>query len=345
MAPSQNTDDSGITRRQSLAAVVGVGTLAAAGCLGGGGAEGELSGTIDASGSNTVAPITSWAGENFQDAYPGVTVDVDPQGTGAGFQEFTRANSDIQSASRLITEEEIAIAEENDVEYSHYTVGLDGLAVVKNSANDWVDNITLDELKRIWEFESDVETWSDVRDEWPDEEIALHGRDSASGTFDYFTREITGGGEEIGNVRDDYSATSQTNEIMGAVADNEHGFGFGGVGYLRSIEDEQDIEAVPVESDVDGDFYLPIQENIESGIYSPLARPLFVYVNHATLAEEKTDLIGSFMRFYFNDQRDFARDEGFYATPQEQVEENHDEFEAVLDDLDVSLDEITVDRA
>ena len=345
------------TRRNVLTTAGAAAAFGLAGCSGNGnGGNGDnsgggngnggggLSGTIDASGSNTVAPITSWAGENFQNEYPDVLVDVDPQGTGAGFQEFCRANSDVQSASRFITDEEIDLCDDNDVDYDYLTLGLDGLAVVKNSENDWVDNITLEELDRIWTFESDVETWSDVRPEWPDREIALHGRDSASGTFDYFTREITGGGEEIGLVRDDYSATSQTNEIMGAVAGNVDGFGFGGVGYLRAIEDDEPIEAVPVESDVDGDFYLPQEENIESGLYSPLARPLFVYFNMARLREE-TDLLGSFGRFYVNDQQQFARDEGFYATPDETVDENHEKLDEMLNEIGSSPEELTVQRA
>ena len=344
-----------VSRRSVLAGTGAAAAFGFAGCIGGngnggnggsgnggssgnGGGSGGLSGTIDASGSNTVAPITSWAGENFQNEYPDVLVDVDPQGTGAGFQEFCRANSDVQSASRLITDEEIALCDENNVNYEFLEVGLDGLAVVKNSENDWVDNITLSELEQIWTFQSDVELWSDVRSEWPDREIALHARDSASGTFDYFTLEISG---EVGNIRDDYSATSQTNEIMGAVADNVDGFGWGGVGYLRSIEDDQPIEAVPVESDQDGEFYLPEEENIESGAYSPLARPLFIYVNHAGL-EEQPDLIGSFCRYFFNNQADFARDEGFYAAPDEEAEANHERLNDVLDDLGIDGDELTI---
>ncbi|MFP8891700.1 PstS family phosphate ABC transporter substrate-binding protein [Natrialbaceae archaeon A-CW2] len=329
------------TRRQVLLGAGVAGVAGLAGCLGGDDSDG-LSGTIDASGSNTVAPITSWAGENFENEYPDVLVDVAPEGTGAGFQEFCRTNSDYQSASRMITEEEVDLCDENDVDYGFLEVGLDGLSVVKNSENDWVDNITLEELKTVWEFEAtgEVNLWSDVRDEWLDEEMQLHARDSASGTFDYFTREING---EIGNVRDDYSATSQTNEIMAAVADNLHGFGWGGLGYLRDIEDDQPIEAVPVESDADGDFYLPTQENIEEGLYSPLARPLFAFVNMASL-EERTDLIGSFGRFYTNDAQQFARDEGFYAAPDEVTEENHEKIDEWLEQVGASPDDLTVQR-
>nr|WP_240756820.1 PstS family phosphate ABC transporter substrate-binding protein [Natronorubrum bangense] len=342
---TDNTSEGDLTgfasRRTFLAGASMAGLTAIAGCMGGD--DSDLSGTIDASGSNTVAPITSWAGENFENEFSGVLVDVAPEGTGAGFQEFCRANSDYQSASRQITDDEIELCDENDVDYGFLEVGLDGLSVVKNSENDWVDEITLEELQRVWEFEAtgEVTLWSDVRDEWPDEEMQLHARDSASGTFDYFTREING---EIGNIRDDYSATSQTNEIMAAVADNEHGFGWGGLGYLREIEDDEPIEAVPVESDADGEFYVPTQENIEEGLYSPLARPLFAFVNLASL-EERTDLIGSFARFYTNDAQEFARDEGFYAAPDEVTEENHEKIDEWLEEVGSSPDDLTVQRA
>ncbi|MFP8958721.1 PstS family phosphate ABC transporter substrate-binding protein [Natrialbaceae archaeon A-CW3] len=355
---SENAGIGWETRRRFLLGAGAAGVAGIAGCLGGdddggngngnggnggngnggNGGNGGLSGTIDASGSNTVAPITSWAGENFENEFPDVLVDVAPEGTGAGFQEFCRQNSDVQSASRMITEEEVDLCSENSVNYGFLEVGLDGLAVVKNSENDWVDDITLEELKRVWEFESDVQTWSDIRPEWPDREIALHARDSASGTFDYFTENVIG---ERGYIRDDYSATSQTNEIMGAVADNVDGFGWGGLGYLRSIEDDQPIEAVPVESDVDGDFYLPSEQNIEDGLYSPLARPLFAFFNLASL-EERTDLIGSFARFYTNDAQQFARDEGFYAAPDAVTDENHEKIDEWLDEVGGSPDDLTV---
>ena len=328
------------SRRKFIVGASAIGIAGLAGCTGVLGGGDGLSGTIDASGSNTVAPITDWAGEQFSNEFPDVLVDVAPEGTGAGFQEFCRANSDVQSASRQITEDEIDLCAENDVDYDFLEVGLDGISVVKNSENDWVDTITLDELRQIWEFESDVETWSDVRSEWPDEEIQLHARDSASGTFDYFTEYING---EMGNIRDDYSATSQTNEIMGAVADNLHGFGWGGLGYLRAIEDDEPIEAVPVESDADGDFYLPTEENIEDGLYSPLARPLFAFFNMASL-EEEPELIGSFARFYTNNAQEFARDEGFYAAPDAVTEENHEKIDNWLDQVGASPDDLAVQR-
>jgi phosphate transport system substrate-binding protein len=201
----------------------------------------NLEGTIDCSGSNTVAPITSAAGEDFEAEYEGVSVAVNPEGTGAGFSDFATGGSDIQSASRDILDEEAEEAEANDVEYSRYEIGWDGLAVVKNAENDWMEEVTLDELNAVWEFESEIERWSDLDDEYPDEEIALWARDSDSGTFDYFTEEING---ELGSIRTDYSAHTDTGSIMEGIAESEYAFGWGGVGYFAEIGGEpgEDVE-------------------------------------------------------------------------------------------------------
>nr|WP_239639443.1 substrate-binding domain-containing protein [Halobiforma nitratireducens] len=134
MAPSQNSLGRGLSRRSAIASIGSIGALALAGCMGGD--EDGLSGTIQASGSNTVAPITQVAAEDFEAEFSGVGVNVEPEGTGAGFQEFCRANSAFQSASREITDEEIDLCDGNDVEYSHYTVGQDTLAVGINEDND-----------------------------------------------------------------------------------------------------------------------------------------------------------------------------------------------------------------
>ncbi|WP_331233602.1 substrate-binding domain-containing protein [Natronorarus salvus] len=189
-------------------------------------------GTVECSGSNTVAPVTDAAGEDFEAEHGGVTVAVNPEGTGAGFEDFSTGGSDIQSASREILDEEAEQAEENGVEYSHYEIGWDGLSVVKHAENDWIEEITLDELHEVWRFESEITQWSDIRDDYPDDEIELWGRDDDSGTFDYFTREING---EIGSIRTDYSAHTDTGSIMEGVAENQYAFGWGGVGYFTEL--------------------------------------------------------------------------------------------------------------
>lgn len=339
-----------VTRRALLAAGAGAGILIGAGYLTQDSHAGPA-GRIMGSGSNTVAPITDIAGEDFMATYGGAAVVVAPEGTGAGFQEFCRGNSDIQSASReMLTEEDVgegAIAEadlcdDHGIDYTRFTVGRDGLAVGVSEHNDWCEEITLDELTLIWDFESDVERWNDVRDEWPDERIALHGRDSGSGTFDYFTREING---DLGAIRDDYSATSQTDEIWDAVADNPHALGWGAVGHLRGLQRQGGtIRTVAVESDEEpGQFYHPTTEEIETGRYTPLARPLYVFVSHRSLVE-KPDLIGSFLRYFINNQQGLAREVDFFAEPDEQVVANHDRLDDLLIELDIDPDGLTVGR-
>lgn len=339
-----------ISRRAVLAAGAGAGVLALAGIATQESHDGP-SGRIMGSGSNTVAPITDIAGEDFMHAFGGATVIIAPEGTGAGFQEFCRGNSDIQSASRdIFTDEDVeegqvseaGLCNQNGVTYTKFTVGRDGLAVGVSDDNEWVDRITLEELQRTWEYESEIQRWSDVRDEWPDVEMALHGRDSGSGTFDYFTREING---DIGAIRDDYSATSQTDEIWSAVADNERALGWGAVGHLRGLQRHGGrIRAVPVESDEEpGEFYEPTADDIEAGLYTPLARPLYIFVNHDALAEQP-DLVGSYLRFFFNNQQSLAREVDFFAEPDEQVVENHDTLDALLDELGINANELSVER-
>ncbi len=333
------------SRRSVLTAVGGTLGLSVAGCLGdrARAAEGELSGRIVASGSNTVAPITQIAAEDFEADHRHVTVVVDPQGTGAGFSVFCQAASAVQSASREIYDPEARRCDEHGVSYSRYTVGQDGLAIGVHASNDWCRTITLEELRRMWVFQAtdEITHWRDVRDDWPDRRMQLHARDSASGTFDYFTEAITG---EVGNVRDDYSATSQTDEIWRAVGENPYAFGWGGVGHFRAQQEAgAALRAVKVESDEDGEFYPPEREYIESGRYSPLARPLYFYLNHAMLGDEP-DLIGSFARFFINNQHNLAEEVGFYRTADDVLVANHDRLDRALESVGVDPDALSVDR-
>lgn len=339
-----------LTRRSFLAAGLGVGSVTVLGTLTQGSHPGP-SGKIIGSGSNTVAPLTDIAGEDFVREFAGASVIIAPEGTGAGFQEFCRGNADIQSASReMLTPSDVgndeiaesALCSDHGVEYTKFTVGYDGIAVGINSENDWVNRLTLAELQRIWDFRSAVTRWSDVREGWPDEPIALHGRDSGSGTFDSFTREINGA---IGAIRDDYSATSQTDEIWSAVAANKYALGWGAVGHLRGIQSQGgSVRPVAIESDTEpGAFYRPTTENIETGKYSPLTRPLFVFASHQSI-ESDPDLLGSFLRFYFNNQQTLAREVDFFAVSNQQIIQNHDRLDADLLALGIDPDGLTVGR-
>jgi len=326
------------SRRQLLTAG-GAALVGLSGCL----VRGETTdfeGEIRVDGSNTVLPHGAALAEEFQWRNNRVRVPVNGSGTGAGFQRFAVGETHIQNASREIMDHERELCEENGVEFIELEALLDGIAIFANPENDWCDCLTVDELNQIWESGSEVETWSDVRSEWPDEEIVLYGRDSASGTFDYFTDVING---EHGNIRSDYSGTPDTNVIVRGVRGNRYALGFGGAGYY--YENEDDLSLIGVD---DGDgCIVPTRETIETGTYTPLSRPMFAYLN---LDELDRPEFRRYVRFFFepiDDDADLsvveedeelawtqwaARKVGFYAIPDETVDESRTALEAAIEE-------------
>lgn len=284
-----------LSRRDVLAgtAAVTVGTMA--GCITRGVAS-DLSGRLVVDGSNTVLPHGAAVATEFMWRNNRVSIPVRGSGTGAGFQRFCAAETTIQNASRRILPDEEASCTGNDVEWVELQALLDGIAIMAHPANDWIEEdggLTVDELRAIWERGSNIDTWADVRDGWPDRKIELYGRDSASGTFDYFTQHITG---EIGNIRRDYSGTPDTNVIVRGVRGNRYALGWGGAGYY--YENQDDLRLLGVATDEDGPFVYPTEENIETGAYQPLSRPMFVYIRKGALTRE---LVRRYSRFFFQE--------------------------------------------
>ena len=308
-----------LNRRTFLAGAGTASALTLAGCLGGG----DTGNTIEASGSNTVRPLTDAVGEAFENENDDAVVNVRGPGTGAGFQEFTQGDTDIQNASRDITEEEAARAEENGIEYTRFTIGQDALTVYLHPDNDWVDSLTVDELQAIYDFESDVETWSDVRSEWPDEEISVWSRDTDSGTFDYFTEAVNG---EAARIRqDDLTMRQETIAIVDGVAQNQYAIGYGGWSYWQENQDR--VQAAAIQDRGESEAYEPVVDNINAGNYTPLTRPLFTFYNNEAFDRE---IIVDFARFYFDNVQDVALDVGFFGAPDETLEANHDKLDGML---------------
>ncbi|RQG88802.1 PstS family phosphate ABC transporter substrate-binding protein [Natrarchaeobius halalkaliphilus] len=324
------------SRRRVLLGAAGATLAGLAGCIARG-YESDLEGEIRMDGSNTVLPHGAVVSEEFQWRNNRVQIPVRGSGTGAGFQRFCDGETHVQNASRPIFddggEDEGALCTANGIEYVELETALDGLAVFVHPDNDWCDCLTVDELARIWETGSDVERWSGVREGWPDEEIELYGRDPASGTFDYFTENITG---EVGNIRSDYSASADTNVIVRGVRGSQYALGFGGAGYYYENEDE--LELVGVDN---GEGCIePTKATIESGDYEPLTRPLYTYFRADALAREE---VRSFARFYFEEidgeatEADIvepgesltwtqwaARRVGYYAIPDDQIDDRRE---------------------
>lgn len=302
-------------------------TLAAAlvlGACGGGGAGGgeggQLSGTITIDGSSTVYPITQAVAEEFMAEHPGVNVTVGVSGTGGGFQKFTRGEIEISNASRPIEADEQAAAEEAGIEYTELQVALDGIAVVVNPQNDWVDHLTVEELKRIWEPNSTVRTWRDVRPEWPDEPIRLYGPGTDSGTFDYFTEAVVG---EEGASRTDYTASEDDNQLVTGVANDKYALGYFGFAYY--VENRDKLRAVPI--DGGRGPVEPTEETIASGSYTPLSRPLFIYVNNE--AYRTRPEVRAFVDYYLEVVGELAPEVGYIPLPDEVLAEQVAKLEAL----------------
>lgn len=265
-------------------------TVSLALACGGGADAGGLSGRITVDGSSTVQPISAAMAEEFQLANRGVQVTVGTSGTGGGFQKFCNGETDITNASRPIKDSEVEACRANGIEPIEIAVAWDGLTVVKNPANDWATCMTADELKRIWQPGSTIRRWNQVREGWPDRRIELYGPDTDSGTFDYFTEAIVG---EEDASRSDYTASADDNVLVVGVAGDEASLGYFGYAYFEVNRDK--ITAVEV--DGGSGCVGPSRETIEGGSYTPLSRPLFIYVREDALARDE---MRAFIEFYLD---------------------------------------------
>ena len=263
----------------------------------------ELTGSISIDGSSTVYPITEAVAEEFRNVQQKVRVTVGVSGTGGGFQKFARGETDISDASRPIKEKEIAACEENGISYVELTVAYDGLAVLVNPENNWVDHFTVEELRKIWEpaAQGNIMKWNQIRPEWPDEEVHLFGPGVASGTYDYFTEAVVG---EIGSSRGDFTASEDDNVLVQGIAGDKFGLGFFGLAYYAENKDKLKVIAV----DGGQGPVIPSLETVKNKSYSPLSRPLFIYVNSSAI--ERKEVI-SFVDFYLENASLLATEVGY----------------------------------
>jgi phosphate binding protein len=260
---------------------------------------GQLRGNVTSDGSSTVQPVTQAAAEEFSKYARNVRVSVGTSGTGGGFEKFCRGETDISNASRPIEEDEIKACQEKGIEFIEVPVAVDGLTVVANPENTWAQCLTTAELKKIWDkpAEGKVTNWSQVRQGFPEEELALFGPGTDSGTFDYFTEAING---EEGRSRADYEASEDDNVIVRGV----EGSGAGAVGYFGFAYFQAEAERLKaIQVDGGEGCVSPTFETIRSGQYAPLSRPLFIYVRADSA---KRPEVKEFVKFMLN--------ESFYPT-------------------------------
>jgi len=276
----------------------------------GGGAAAQLSGQINSDGSSTVGPLTTAAYELFAEQQPRVQVAVGTSGTGGGFEKFCNGETDIQNASRPIKDEEKAACQSKGITYTELTVATDALTVVVNKENTWAKCLTVEQLKKIWEpaAEGKVKSWKDVDPKFPDEPLTLAGPGTDSGTFDYFTDEING---EEGASRKDYSASENDNDIVAAVAGAKGGLGYFGFTYFEENQDK----LAAVEIDAGNGCVAPSVQTAQDGTYTPLSRPLFIYVKNESM---KRPEVKAFVEFYATNINRIATDAKYIPLNSEQ---------------------------
>lgn len=261
----------------------------------------KLSGTIQVDGSSTVYPVTEAVAEEFRVVQPKVKISIGSSGSGAGFKKFARGETDISDASRAIKEKEINACKDSKIKYLEVRVALDGIAVVVNKENSWLETITTEELRELWEPNSSIKYWSDIRSEWPNEEIQLFGPSTAHGTYDFFTEEIVG---ESGASRSDYNAVSDYNVAVQGISTNKNALGYFGLAYYTENKDKLKLISV----DNGSGAVLPSLETVGDGTYSPLARPLYIYVN--TKSAERKEVM-EFVKFYIINAAKLSKDVGY----------------------------------
>lgn len=297
-----------LSRFSSWAKIAGLGVVTAVAATTIAVSAAPLKGTIRIDGSSTVFPITEAVAEEFTNTEaPRVRVPVGVSGTGGGFKRFSVGETDISDASRPIKDSEYKIAKENGVEFIEVPVAYDGLSIVVNKNNYWVDQMTVDDLKKIYLDGTGVTRWSQVRQGWPDIEINIYSPGTDSGTFDYFKEVVAGKSDSI---RSDMSVSEDDNVLVNGVTGSEGAIGFFGCAYY--FENQDKLKIVPIVND-EGVAVTPSNETIETGTYAPFSRPLFIYVNKNSLDRPE---VAAFVEFYLEHAGDLAEEVGYVRLPQ-----------------------------
>ena len=285
----------------------------------------KLTGTIQIDGSSTVFPITEAIAEEFRTSQPDVKVPTGYSGTGGGFKKFIRNEIDICDASRAIKEGEAKQCDSAGIKYAEIEIAKDGLSIVVSKQNTWLKDITVAELKMLWEpaAQGKINTWNQVRSTWPKEPIKLFGAGTASGTFDYFTEEITG---EKGACRGDYTASEDDNVLVQGIGSDKNALGFFGLAYFEANKDKLSLVAV----DNGSGAIVPSMETVMNGTYAPLSRPLFIYVNSKAAARPE---VKSFVDFYLANVATLVPEVGYIALTAEQYKAQVTKWETFVKEL------------
>ncbi len=276
-----------------------------------------LEGSVLVDGSGTVYPLMAKLAENYMlEEQEGVSVEVSRAGTSAGFKKFlVEDGTDFNNASRQIKDEETQAADEVGIDVKELKLALDGLTFVVNKENDWVDQLTPEQLIRIFTADGDVTKWSDLDPSWPDDEIKAMGPNENHGTYEFFYEKVL---EEQDlkssiNLQQDYST------LVSLVSEDKNGIAFFGFGYYAGNQEK--LQAVPIDFG-SGPVEPSLETIAEDGDYAQFTRPVFTYLNVGH-AKEKPQVL-DYAKYLLEEANKVAGETGFAPIPEAESKENLD---------------------
>ena len=275
----------------------------------------QLSGDVLGDGSSTVAPIMEAIVEEYAGVQRDVRVSVGVSGTGGGFEKFVNGETDFSNASRPIKDSEAQSLKDAGIDYTEFEIAYDGLSVVIHPENTWATNLTVDQLKKLWIEDGTTKKWSDIDPSWPNEEVVFYSPGADSGTYDYFDEVILDGEDLVKTA----TLSEDDNVLVQGVVADKNAIAFFGYAYYLANEDKLQVVSI--------DGVTPSNETIESGEYSPLSRPLYVYAKNEAI--KNNDAVYDFMKFTLENAGDMAELTGYVRSPQAKYDEGLATLEAL----------------
>lgn len=278
----------------------------------------DYKGKIAIDGSSSVYPITEAVAEEFRNIHRDIRITVGVSGTGGGFKKFARGETDISNASRPIKSSEIEACHKAGISFIELPVAYDGLAVVVSPSNNFVDYLTVAELKKMWEpaAQDRITSWRQIRPSFPDVPLRLYGAGTSSGTYDYFTEAVVG---EAKSSRGDYTASEDDNVLVQGVSSDQGGLGYFGLAYYE--ENKSKLKLVPIDGGKGP--VLPTDSTVRTGVYAPLSRPEFIYVKTGSAA---LPYVQNFIRFYMEQAPLLVKEVGYVPLPAEAYQLSYQRF-------------------
>ncbi|MGG1628771.1 PstS family phosphate ABC transporter substrate-binding protein [Rossellomorea sp. NRS-1567] len=276
----------------------------------------QLSGSVKMDGSSTVAPIMEAVNEEYAATQPDVKVSIGVSGSGGGFEKFIAGETDLSNASRPIKDEEKQKLEEAGIDFTEFEVAKDGLTIVVNKENDWAKDMTVEDLQKLWVEDGKTKKWSDINPEWPDEEVKFYSPGTDSGTYDYFNEAIL---EEKDMVKQNIQLSEDDNVLVQGVTGDKNAIGF--FGYAYYLANKEELKAVKIGG------VEPNNETIESGEYTPLSRPLFVYAKNSSVKDNEA--VYDFMKFTLENSAEMAEAVGYVSLPEDKIKEATEKLEGL----------------